>query len=118
MPPALEAVVGNHLEEGVPTVLEGDFIHPSLAAQERFDEEANGGRVRGVFLYEEDVEQLVRNVAEREPAAGLQTKRAEVSALWARWFRAECAAQGVTALPARPWDTLFARTVASLEQSD
>jgi hypothetical protein len=114
MLPALDAVVENHLAERVPVVLEGDFIHPALAAQDAFGDEPNGDRVRGIFLYEEDEAQLVRNFADREPGAGEQTARAQVSALWARWFRNECDAHGVSAIPARPWDTLFARVLASL----
>src|SRR5436309_1762372 len=69
MVPALEAVIENHLEEGMPVVLEGDFIHPALAAQATFGEQPNKGRVRGVFLVEDDSEQLVRNFAERDPAS-------------------------------------------------
>jgi hypothetical protein len=112
--PALDAVVENHLAERAPVVLEGDFIHPALAAQDAFGNEPNGGRVRGVFLYEEDEAQLVCNFADREPAAGEQTTRAQVSVLWSRWIRNDCNARGVPAIPARPWDTLFARILGSL----
>lgn len=111
MLPALEAVVENHLEEPTPLVLEGDFIHPALAAREAFGAEANDGRVRGVFLYELDERQVVQNFLEREPATGPQTTRARVSVLRAAWIRAECEGLGIPALPARPWDTLFDRVI-------
>src|SRR3954447_20003666 len=64
MTPALEVVIANHLEEGTPIVLEGDFIHPALAAQATFGDQRNDGRVRGVFLLEDDEAQLVRNFAD------------------------------------------------------
>jgi 2-phosphoglycerate kinase len=114
MLPALEAVVENHLEEGRPIVLEGDFIHPALAAHDAFGDEPNDGRVRGVFLYEQDEEQIVKNFLEREPATGPQTTRARVSVLRAAWIRSTCEELGVAAIPARPWDTVFDRALEAV----
>ena len=111
MVPALEAVIENHLEAATPLVLEGDFIHPDLAARDAFGDEPNAGRVRGVFLYEPDEEQIVRNFLEREPATGPQTTRARVSYLRAQWIRETCESLGVAALPARPWETLMDRVL-------
>lgn len=111
MLPALEAVVENHLEAATPLVLEGDFIHPALAARDAFGDEPNAGRVRGVFLYEPDEGQIVQNFMEREPATGQQTTRARVSLLRATWIRDTCRELGIAALPARPWDTLFDRVL-------
>jgi 2-phosphoglycerate kinase len=111
MMPALEVVIANRLEEGTPIILEGDFIHPALAARARFEDEPNGGRVRGVFLLEDDEEQLVRNFAEREPQSTPQTLRAQVSTRWSSWLRAECEAHGVPAIQARPWNTLPDRII-------
>jgi 2-phosphoglycerate kinase len=114
MLPALEAVVENHLESATPIVLEGDFIHPVLAASDAFGDEPNAGRVRGLFLYESDEGQIVRNFLEREPATGPQTTRANVSVLRAAWIREVCENLGVAALPARPWDTLFDRVLEAV----
>ena len=111
MLPALEAVVENHLESATPFVLEGDFIHPALAARDAFGEEPNAGRVRGVFLYEPDEGQIVQNFLEREAATGPQTTRARVSVLRAAWIRETCEELGIAALPARPWNTLFDRVL-------
>jgi 2-phosphoglycerate kinase len=114
MLPALEAVVENHLEEGTPIVLEGDFIHPALGAREAFGDQPNDGRVRGVFLYEQEEEQVVRNFLAREPATGPQRTRARVSVLRAAWIRARCEELGVATLPARPWETLFDRVLEAV----
>jgi 2-phosphoglycerate kinase len=111
MRPALDAVIENHLEECTATVLEGDFIHPALTKQSTFGDQPNDGRVRAVFLLEDDRDQLVRNFADREPAFAPQTTRAEVSVLWSRWFSQQCQQQGVPAMPARPWNSLIERII-------
>src|SRR2546423_141621 len=80
--PGLEAVIANHLESKTPVVLEGDFIHPALAAQTTFAGMPNGGQVRALFLYEEDEGQLVENFLQREPEQGPQATRARVSWLY------------------------------------
>src|SRR3712207_249531 len=74
---ALEVVVANHLEERTPVVIEGDFIHPALVGRRAFAGEPNSGRVRGVFLLEDDEDRLVRNFAERDPGGEPQRKRAQ-----------------------------------------
>jgi 2-phosphoglycerate kinase len=79
MASGLEAVIANHLETQTPVVLEGDFLHPSLAAQTSFAGQPNDGRVRGIFLYETDEQQLLANFLQREPQSGPQTTRARVS---------------------------------------
>lgn len=114
MSTGLEAVIANHLESRMPIVLEGDFLLPALATQARFLEEPNGGRVRGVFLYEEDEQQLVANYLSREPQAGPQAKRAEVSWLHGQWLKQDAEAHGQPAVTARPWDTVFERIVEIL----
>ena len=114
MSTGLEAVIANHLESNAPVLLEGDFVHPSLAAQTSFGDEPNDGRVRAVFLYEEDEQQLVANFSLREPESGSQNTRARVSWLYGQWLKRECERYGVPALPARPWETVFERVVAAV----
>jgi 2-phosphoglycerate kinase len=111
--PGLEAVIGNHLEAGTPVVLEGDFIHPDLATRESFAGQPNRGRVRAVFLHEPDEPQYVANYLAREPGAGSQDKRARVSWLKDRWFKAEAERLGIPVVSARPWDTVLERVIAA-----
>jgi len=110
----LEAVIGNHLESRVPLVLEGDYIHPVLAAQERFSGQRNDRRVRGVFLYEPDEQQLVENFLRREPERGPQTRRARVSWLHGQWIKQEAERLGLPVVTARPWNTVLERTITAL----
>jgi 2-phosphoglycerate kinase len=109
MADALEAVIGNHLESGPPIVLEGDFILPSLAWRSSYDGVAADGRVRAVFVLEEDEDQLARNFLLREGER--QSRRARASWCYGEWLRQECERLGVPAIPSRPWETLLARAV-------
>jgi 2-phosphoglycerate kinase len=114
MAPGLEAVIANHLGSQAPVVLEGDFIHPSLAAQAGFMDQPNNGRVRAVFLYEDDEQQLVANFLRREPESGPQLTRARVSWLYGQWLKREAERYGIPALPARPWEMVFERVIAAV----
>jgi 2-phosphoglycerate kinase len=114
--PAFEAVIANHLEEELPLVLEGDYLLPALAAQSSFGDYANEGRVRGLFLHEEDEEQIVQNYLLREPAEGRQEGRARVSWLLSRRLQEQAIATGCIVVPARPWENSFERILESLKQ--
>ena len=113
MASGLDAVIGNRLEAQVPVVLEGDFIDPSLAAQASFSGHRNDRRVRAVFLYEPDEEQLLNNYLLREPERGPQTKRAKVSWLHGQWLKREAERLGLPVIAARPWETVLERTIAA-----
>ena len=113
--PALEAVIAQHLDDRTPTVLEGDYLLPSLAARTHFGEVPAGGRVRAVFLTEADERRLVQNFLGREPEAGEQDMRARVSWLYAQWLEEEARYYGLAALPARPWDTLLERILGATQ---
>jgi 2-phosphoglycerate kinase len=112
--PGLEAVIANHLESRVPIILEGDFIQPALAAQAVYGNEANNGRVRGVFLIEPDEAQLTRNFLLREPEEGDQSGRARVSWLQNQWFMQEAARLGVPTVLSHPWEDVFERVLAAI----
>ena len=108
MTPALQAVIDNHIESQQPIILEGDFIHPELAAQYK-------EQIRAVFIYEPDESQLLANYLRREPESGLQAFRAHVSWLKGNWLKQEAERLGQTVLLSRPWDTLLSRLIATVE---
>ena len=112
MAEALEAVIGNHLESGPPIVLEGDFILPTLATQGTYDGVTADGRVRAVFMIEEDEDQLAHNFLLREGEQ--QSRRARASWCYSEWLRRECERLGVPAIPSRPWATTLERALAAL----
>ena len=108
--PALEAVVANRLEAGRQAILEGDFLLPEPVT--RFAEEVGAGRVRALFVLEEDEAQLAANYRARDGEG--QPLRARTSWLKIGGLRAECERCGVPALPARPWASGLARALALL----
>jgi 2-phosphoglycerate kinase len=109
----LEAVITNHLDGGSPVVLEGDFLLPALAVRAAYGGVPAAGRVRAVFLYEDDEAQIARNYLAREGEP--QPGRARASWRHSEWLRQECARLGIPAVAARPWDTMLERTLSLLE---
>jgi 2-phosphoglycerate kinase len=101
-----DAVIADHLDTGVRVIVEGDHLLPSLAV----------GRtgVRGVIVHEPDVEQLVCNYANREPHAGQQRLRGEVSAQLSARLAEQATMLGVPVITARPWTSALDRTATAL----
>jgi 2-phosphoglycerate kinase len=108
---ALEPVIRDHLESSEAAVFDGDFILPSLAARSSFDDVPANGRVRGLFLLE-DEGQLGRNFRGREGEE--QSRRARASWRYSEHLRTECARLGIPAIPARPWATVLDRAIDAL----
>lgn len=108
----LEYVIANHLASGPPVVLEGDFLLPSLAVRPAYDGVPAAGRVRALFVYEDDEEQIGRNYLAREGEP--QPGRARASWCHSEWLRREAGRLGVLTIAARPWDTVFERALVLL----
>ncbi|WP_030672011.1 AAA family ATPase [Streptomyces sp. NRRL B-1347] len=102
--PAVEAVVANHVDTDTPVIVEGDYLLPDLAVA--------GGPVRAVFVHEDDPAQVVANYLAREPDAGPQHHRADVSVLYGRWLADRARASGVPVVTSRPWHDLTHRAGA------
>jgi 2-phosphoglycerate kinase len=102
--PGVEAVVANHVETGTPVIIEGDYLLPGPLPP----------GVRAVFVHEPDMAQLIENYRLREPSAGDQRTRAEVSARYGDWLATEAQRYGIPVLAARPWETALDRCEALL----
>ena len=107
---ALEPVIAEHLGSSPPIVLEGDFLVPELATRDRYDDVEAAGRVRAVFLLD-DEDQLARNFATREGEP--QLRRARASARYGEWLTSECERLGLATVAARPWDTVLERAITA-----
>jgi 2-phosphoglycerate kinase len=110
---AMELVIGNHLASSAPVVLEGDFLLPSLAVRPAYDGVPAEGKVRAVFLYEADERQILRNFRAREGEE--QRRRTRASWYFSEWLRREAERRGLPAVPARPWETVLERVIATLQ---
>ena len=108
---AIEPVLRNHLDGGIPTIYEGDFLLPSFAARPSFCGQPANGRVRGVFLYE-DAGQISLYYQRREGSP--QSDRARISERYSAWLRDEAGRHAQIAIPARPWESAIDRIVAAL----
>ena len=124
--PGLGVIVAHHLvvEGAGPVIIEGDGIAPDLVGEQSpvlphiLDATLMRG-VRALFVDEPDEEIIFANMLargrgfERMPS---EEQRANAHAAWryGRWLREEAEKLHAPAIPARPWETLFERTLALL----
>ena len=106
MMPALKAIAENHVESGVPVIIEGDFIYPELTAS--FD----NPNVKAFFVKEQDKAQILQNYLAREGGES-QHYRAEISIAYDKWLSDSCEKLGIKVIEARPWDTAIKRIEGS-----
>jgi 2-phosphoglycerate kinase len=103
--PGVRGAVVSRLESGTPTVLEGDFVSPEVAAEVR------SLGVRPLFLLGTE-DEIAANYLERE--GDEQRGRARVSALYSRRLAARCGELRLPSISARPFETLLSRAGEAL----
>lgn len=99
--PGLIAVIKDHIDEGIPMVLEGDFILPELVYS--FDIP----KVKSIFIHEPSREQILQNYIARE--GQLQQFRADASHAYGNWLLENCAKFDIPIIESRPWNNLMDR---------
>ena len=102
--PALKAIVVNHVESGVPIIIEGDFVYPALVLS------FGNPKIKGFFVKEQDKDQILRNFSVRE-GGELQHYRADISVAYDKWLSDSCEKLGIPTIEARPWNTALYRIV-------
>ncbi len=110
--PHILRLVSQQLASGVPSVIEGEGIEPSLV------ESLTAGRVRLVFVTEVNEERLAETLANR-PSAGAARFRqlsaaqrqcvCRMNRLYGEWIEAEARSHGLPCLPSQPWGDLADR---------
>ena len=105
--PALKAIAENHIESGVPVIIEGDFINPEFTVS--FD----NPRVKSFFVKESDKNQILQNYLAREGGEP-QDYRAEISVAYDNRLSDICEKSGIRMIEARPWDTAVKRVIESM----
>ena len=104
--PAIKAIVDNHIESGVPVIIEGDFIHPELTVS------FENSNVKSVYINETDKNQILQNYLARE-GGELQHFRADISIEYGAWLVDTCEKLGIKVIESRPWDTAVDRIIES-----
>jgi len=123
--PALGKIMSHHLTDGGPLIIEGDGIAPGLVGEQSpvLPHILDPGLMRAVqalFVDESEEEMIFANMLargrgfERMPP---DEQRANAHAAWryGGWLRDEAKKHHALVVPARPWETLFERTLALVE---
>lgn len=120
MAPAIEIVVSNHLDNAGPLIIEGDGILPSIVERPEIQRGLAPGRVRVIFLHEDDEQQLFENYRARirgpsaRPDAELRPE-ARVKAMFSAWVMEEARAHDLPVLASQPFERLAERILEVAE---
>ncbi len=104
MMPVLKEIVNRHLEDRIPIIIEGDFIHSELAKSFQSSE------VKSIFVIEKDSNQIVENYFHRE-GGDPQTYRAQISIEYGKKIQEYCEKNDLKVIDSRPFDTVLERVV-------
>jgi 2-phosphoglycerate kinase len=124
---AMEVVVADRLIAKQPSIIEGVWALPSLAARESY-KTGQGiqpvavpepGECRALFLVDPDMEELKKRLEDRYGQGWLASNpgNAEMNHLYGLKVAADAAAFGLPVLECRPFDTLFDRALVALNSS-
>ncbi|WP_310829259.1 hypothetical protein [Paenibacillus pedocola] len=105
--PVLKELANRHIEDKLPIIIEGDFIHPKFTLS--FD----NPEVKSIFVHESDKSQILQNYLSRE-GGELQHFRAEVSISYGDWIADTCKQKGIELIESRPWNTALSRVIKCL----
>lgn len=106
--PAFRAVIADHVDSGLPVIMEGDYMLPDLV---------EGGAVRGLVVDEDEL-RISANFQRREPEHGPQPFRARVSGLITAALVARATPRGIPVVGSAPWDSAIDRADAALWGTD
>ena len=122
MAPAIEVVVGNHLDNAGPVIIEGDGILPSIVERPDVRTGFEAGRVRAVFIDEQDIDRLFENYRDqiRGPSARPDDQllpEARAKALFSAWLVEEARLRRLPVIPSQPFADLPNRILAAADGS-
>lgn len=100
-------LANRHIEDKLPIIIEGDFIHPEIT------ELFSSKEIKAIFVSEPDKNQIIQNYLFRE-GGDLQDYRAEISVAYGEWQADHCKKLGIKLVESRPWNTGIHRAIESL----
>ncbi|HTI14553.1 MAG TPA: isopentenyl transferase family protein [Dictyobacter sp.] len=121
MKDALQIVIESHIATGVPMILEGDGILPSLLTRPVLQPFAAKGQLKAVFLQESDEQALFDNMIMRNrgiegrPHTDLRNE-SRAKQLFGTWISTEAEQYKLPVLPSQPWQTLIERVLTASNQ--
>jgi len=107
MAPVLKELANRHIEDKLPIIIEGDFVHPEFTAS------FENSEVKSIFVQESDKNHILQNYLSRE-GGDLQPYRADISVAYGKWISDTCRKLGIRLIEPRPWDTVLSRTIKCL----
>ena len=104
---ALKNIANRHIEDKLPVIIEGDFIHPELLSY--FDDLG----VKFLFMQETEKNRIIKNYLSREGGKP-QNYRAEISVAYGYWIADKCKEKGIGLIKTMPRETLLDRVLECL----
>jgi 2-phosphoglycerate kinase len=108
---AIAIVIGNHIVQGDPVVIEGDSILPELVERDDLRVHIETDQLRTVFLRSASVQELLDAMIER--GRGVPDKSepdlhriAEMNWLYSQWLQREATARSIPVISSIPRETL------------
>jgi 2-phosphoglycerate kinase len=119
MCPGVEVVVEHHVDQCLPSVIEGDGILPSIMARASVRKRVEAGHVRAAFLVEPDEEAILANMIARGRGFDSQTEPEQrtialTSWLYGQWLSREAHRYSLPVVEPRPWETLPCRVLEAI----
>jgi 2-phosphoglycerate kinase len=117
MTEAIAVVIGNHIVQGDPAVIEGDGIMPDIVEHPGLREFAADGRLRIVVIAPESEAELLKSMVDRgrgehlDPDTPEARRIAAMNWRYSQWLVREARQRGIPVLPTQPGATLPQRIV-------
>ena len=116
MTDAIAVVIGNHIVQNDPVVIEGDGILPAMVDHPEVRDFVASGQLRTVFLAPSSEDELLRNMLDRgrgvtQDGETPEARRiAEMNWLYTQWLVREAGERSIPVVSTRPRETLVTRS--------
>ena len=118
MTEAIAIVIGNHIAQNDPVVIEGDGILPAIIDHADLQGHTASGQLRTVFVSPTSKDELLRSIIDRgrgvpDRSAPELRRSAEMNWRYAEWLEREAMARAIPVVETQPWASLPTRILAT-----